>query len=488
MPSFSRNIAAPLVHLCNNWISLAGVMVVTTASVLLLFLLPITLRGEVSHPYIGILIFIALPALFFLGLFLIPMGMWLRRRKERNAGATQSSFPPLNWSNADFRRLVFFIAATTFVNVVISGQVAFGAVNYMDSANFCGLTCHTVMQPEYVSHANSSHARVACASCHIGPGASWFVKSKLSGTAQLFNTALNTYPKPIPTPVENLRPARETCEQCHWPQRFVGDKPIAHINYGEDEQNSSTATVLFMKVGGRAWNGTVGIHGAHLAENATIQYVATDFKRQEMSQVVYTDPSGKQTVYNAAGADVSPAGLAKGQRRTMDCMDCHNRPTHIFQLPGRALDEAMSTGKISPSLPFVKKQALETLTHNYPDGAAATRQIAASLDAFYRDKYPQVYSQNKKDVDGAIAAVQAIYARNIFPEMKITWGTYLNNLGHTDSSGCFRCHDGNHTSASGKTIPNDCDTCHEVKAVEEKNPAILTELGIVPAQAPGPSH
>ena len=172
MPSFSRNVVAPLVHLCNNWISLAGVVVVTTASVFLLFLLPIALRGEVAHPYIGILIFIALPAFFFLGLFLIPLGMWLQRRRERKAGASQSSFPPLNWANTDFRRVTFFVVATTFVNVVISGQVAFGAVNYMDSTNFCGLTCHTVMEPEFVSHANSPHSRVECAACHIGPGAS----------------------------------------------------------------------------------------------------------------------------------------------------------------------------------------------------------------------------------------------------------------------------------------------------------------------------
>ena len=487
MPSFSRNIAGPLIHLCNNFLSLAGVVLVTTATVIMLLLLPMTLRGEVSHPYIGILIFIAIPSVFAAGLILIPLGMWVRNRKERKTGA-QSNFPPINWQNSDFRRIVMFVAVTTFLNLVISSQAAYSAVNFMDSNAFCGRTCHTVMQPEFISHENSAHARVDCAACHIGSGASWFVRSKLAGSAQLFNVTFHTYPTPIPTPVDSLRPARETCEQCHWPQRFAGDQPVAHVNFAEDEQNSSTTTVLFMKVGGHAWNGTTGIHGAHLDDKTTIEYVSTDAKRQEIPQVIYKDASGKTTIYNASGANVSADAMAKGQRRTMDCMDCHNRPTHVFKMPGRALDEAMTSGNISPSLPFIKKQGLEALTQNYPDRATAARKISDTLGAFYRDKYPQVYAQNKKDIDSAIAAVQAIYARNVFPDMKITWGTYLNNLGHTDSTGCFRCHDGNHTSASGKTIPNDCDTCHELKAVEEKNPAILTQLGIVPAQAPSPSN
>ena len=491
MSIFSRDRIAPLIYLANNWISLIGVVVVTTATVFWLFLLPFTLRGEITHPYIGILIFLVMPAIFIFGLVLIPLGIFYHRRRDRTKGSTPPSFPPLNWENRDFRRLVMFVGVTTFLNLVIASQLAYGAVNYMDSTAFCGLTCHRVMQPEYTSHENSSHARVDCAACHIGPGASWFVRSKLSGTAQVFYTLFGTYPRPIPVPVENLRPARETCEQCHWPQRFTGDKVMVHTTYAPDEQNSATTTVLLMKVGGRAWNGTVGIHGAHLAPNTSIEYIATDRDRQTIPQVIYTDAQGKQTVYNDTSAKVSPEALARGQRRTMDCVDCHNRPTHTFQLPDRALDDAMTTGNISPTLPYVKKEALAALKQNYPDRATAAQRIADTLAAFYRDKYPQIYAQNRKQMDNAVAAVQNIYGRNIFPDMKISWGTYPNNLGHMDSPGCFRCHDGNHASAGGKTIPNDCDTCHELKAVDEKNPAILTDLGISPAQAPAdpsPGH
>lgn len=460
-----------------------GVIVVTTATVFWLFLLPFLLRGAVAHPYIGILIFLVLPTAFILGLVLIPLGIAYRRRYDRVKGLTPAYFPPLNWENKDFRRLVSFVVATTAVNLIIASQLAYGAVSYMDSTEFCGLTCHKVMQPEYTSHQNSAHARVDCASCHIGPGASWFVRSKLSGTAQVFYTLLNNYPRPIEAPVDNLRPARETCEQCHWPQRYTRENVIVHTEYMPDEINSATTTVLLMKVGGRAWNGTVGIHGAHLAENTRIEYTALDKQRQKIPQVIYTDASGKQTVYNATDLKVTPEELARGERRTMDCVDCHNRPTHTFQLPDRAVDDAMATGSISPSLPFAKKQAVAALKQDYPDRDTAQRRIAETLDSFYRGSYPQIYTQNRKQVDAAIASVQAIYARNIFPDMKITWGTYVNNLGHMDSPGCFRCHDGTHTSKEGRAIPNDCDTCHELKAVGEKNPAILSDLGIAPAQA-----
>jgi hypothetical protein len=480
MPSFARDRLAPLIHLSNNWISLIGVIVVTTATVFWLFLLPFSLKGEITHPYIGILIFVVLPVAFLSGLVLIPAGIMAYRRR---GGAEGTPFPELNWKNLDFRRLVIFIGVTTILNLIIASQLAYSAVNYMDSTAFCGLTCHKVMIPEYTSHENSSHSRVGCAACHIGPGASWFVKSKLSGTSQLFYTVLNSYPRPIPTPVENLRPARDTCEECHWPQRFTGDKVAVHTTFAEDEQNSATTTVLLMKVGGRAWNGTVGIHGAHMQPNTSIEYVSTDAQRQTIPQVIFTDAGGKQTIYNAADAKLTPDQLARGSHRTMDCVDCHNRPTHTFQLAARALDDAMSTGNISSTLPFVRKQALAALNQEYPDRDTARRRISESIDAFYRGKYPQVYSQERKRIDAAIAAVQEIYARNVFPEMKVTWGTYLNNLGHMDTPGCFRCHDGNHTSAGGKTIPNDCDSCHELKAVDEKNPQILSDLGIVPITA-----
>src|SRR5579872_801756 len=473
MPLFSRDRIAPLVHLSNNWISLTGVVIVTTATVFWLFLLPFTLRGEITHPYIGILVFLLLPALFILGLILIPVGIVLCRRRDRERGQVPASFPPLNWQNTDFRRLAIFVLATTVLNLIITSQFAYGAVNYMDTTTFCGLTCHRVMDPEYTGHRNSPHARVDCVACHIGPGASWFVRSKLSGTGQVFATLFNTYPRPIPTPVQNLRPARETCEVCHWPQRFEFDRLEVIPNYAEDAVNTPTKTVLLMKIGGGG--GTLaGIHGAHVGQNIHIRYAASDAARQTIPWVEYTGASGKATVYAVSGTKTPD----EANLREMDCIDCHNRPSHPFQPADRALNAAMAAGNIPAALPFIKKQALQIVQQSYSSKEDAAQKIPAAIESFYRTNYAGLFLQNRDQVRKAAEGVLAVYNNNVFPDMRITWGTYPDNIGHMDSPGCFRCHDGNHASAGGQTVTQDCGACHNVIAVQEPNPKILMDLGI----------
>lgn len=469
---FSRNVLSPLVHLSNNWISLTGVVVVTTATIFWLFLLAITLRGQVTHPYVGILIFLLLPAVFFSGLALIPVGIFLRRRRERRDPTTPHDFPALTWRNVDFRRLVLFVGMTTLVNIVVAGQVTCGAVNYMDTVTFGGKTCHTIMQPEYTAHQNSPHARVECVACHIGPGASWFVRSKLSGTSQVFATIFDTYPRPIPVPVKNLRPARETCEVCHWPQRFDQDKLVVSSNYADDRGNTLSQTVVLVHVGGRGR----GIHGVHVGPGVHIRYAPSDETRQTILWVEYEDADGHKTAYDVNGGKNQPP--RKAEIREMDCIDCHNRPTHTFQLPDHAIDNAIAGGLISPSLPFVKKQGLAILKTTYTNRAEAAVQIPAALTAFYRDGYPDVYRQQAEPVRQAAQAILDIYDRNVFPAMRISWGPYPDNLGHDDFPGCFRCHDGNHVSAGGLVVTQDCGASHNLLAVQETNPKILTDLGL----------
>jgi hypothetical protein len=473
MPLFSRRYIAPLVYLSNNWISLSGVVVVTTTTVFWLFLLPYMLRGQISHPYIGILIFIVLPTVFFSGLLLIPAGIILRRRRDRRKGLTPASFPPLNWQNRNFRRLVTFIGITTILNLAIASQLSYGAVNYMDSTTFCGLTCHRVMDPEYTGHENSPHARVDCVACHIGPGASWFVRSKLSGTNQVFAVLFNTYPRPIPVPIASLRPARETCEVCHWPQRFEADRLQVLSQYAEDAANTPTKTVLLMKVGGG--NPGAGIHGAHVGRGVHIRYAYSDPSRQTIPWVEYTDANGHSTVYKVPDAKATPEGMTV---REMDCIDCHNRPTHSFELPDRALNEALAAGSIPASLPFIKKQALEIIQRPYASKNEAAQKIPSAIEAFYRGSYPDLYRQHQAQISKAAQGVLAVYNRNVFPNMKVTWGTYPNNIGHNDFPGCFRCHDGNHAAEDGKSVTQDCSACHNLLAVEESNPKILSDLGI----------
>ncbi|MGE5647086.1 MAG: cytochrome c3 family protein [Acidobacteriota bacterium] len=466
---------APVVYLSRNWISRIGVIVVTTAAVLWLFLLPSSLRGEVQHPYIGILAYLILPGFFFLGLALIPLGIVLERRRERRAGVLPDSFKPLALNTPGLRQLAWFIGVTTVANIIIGSQLTYKAVTYMDSVSFCGKTCHTVMQPEYTAYQNSPHSRVECVACHIGPGASWFVQSKLSGLYQVYAVAVNNYPRPIPTPIRNLRPARETCEACHWPQKYGADRLRIIDKYADDENNTLTKTVLLMRISGH--KGQPGIHSAHLGPGIEIHYNPADEKRQTIPRVEYTNAqTGRTTVYTAS--DAKPDSLKNLPRRTMDCMDCHNRPTHTFQLPERAVDEAMSAGEIPASLPFIKKTAVEALNGKYGSQEAAAAAIPAAIQKFYQGTKPDVYASRRADIDRASKGVVAIYNRNVFPAMRVTWGTYPNNLGHNDFPGCFRCHDGTHEAAGGKTIANDCNTCHQTLAMDEPSPKILTELGL----------
>jgi len=445
-------------------------VVVNTATVLWLFLLPTTLAGSVAHPYVGIAAFLALPWLFFLGLALIPLGMAWRRRRERRQGLPPADLPPLDFKNAELRRLLLFVAVTTVVNLGIGAQLSYGAVHYMDSVTFCGQTCHQVMQPEFAAYQNSPHSRVECVACHIGPGASWFVKSKLSGVGQVFAVTFNTYPRPIPTPIRNLRPARETCETCHWPDKFGADRLRVIDKFGEDETNTRTQTVLLMLIGGGGVSR--GIHGVHMAPGVTIEYATADASRQTIPWVQYRNSlAGRTTEYQAA--DAKPEAVRRLDRRQMDCMDCHNRPTHAFELPEGAVDRAMSTGRISASLPFVKKLGVELLRTPYQSQEEGATAITKALEARYGQR---------AETARAAQALVSIYRRNVFPQMKVSWGTYPNNIGHNDFPGCFRCHDDEHSSSDGRKISQDCNSCHRLLAMEEASPKILSELGLTGAQ------
>ncbi len=434
-----------------------GVGLVTTAGISWLFLLPTTFH-EMSNPYLGILTAMLLPAVFFLGLALIPLGIWLRWRGEKAKGSYPTEFPPLTWSSPQLRRLTVFVGTFTVLNLIIGSHTTYSAVSYMDGVTFCGLTCHTVMQPEYTAYQASPHSRVECTKCHIGPGAQWFVKAKISGIRQVFAVALNTYERPIPTPVRNLRPARETCEACHWPQKYGEDKLRTSTVYSDDESNTAKKNVLLLRIG--------VIHSAHLREGVKITYAPSDEKRQVIPWVKYND-----TVYRAP--DYKSDGPGALTTREMDCMDCHNRPAHAFELPERSVDRAMWQRGISSSLPFAKKTSVEVLK-----AAKESAGVPSAFESFYQKNYPAVYSQRREEIRSSATRVQAIFDRNIFPAMGITWGAYPNNLGHNDFPGCFRCHDDAKADTAGKKITQDCNTCHSLLAMEESSPKILTDLGV----------
>ena len=189
----------------------------------------------------------------------------------------------------------------------------------------------------------------------------------------------------------------------------------------------------------------------------------------------YRDDDGRVVEYAVDGA---PADDRGAEWRAMDCMDCHNRPTHAFELPERAVDHALADGRLDPALPWLRKEAVRLLRAEYPDRESADRAIAQGLEGFYRERYPAVYRDRRADVAAAVAALRAIYGRNVFPQMKVGWGTYVNNVGHEDFPGCFRCHDDEHKAADGRVIRQDCEACHAVLALDEKSPKVLQDLGL----------
>jgi nitrate/TMAO reductase-like tetraheme cytochrome c subunit len=474
-----RDWARLLYYLSQNTLSLIGVVLTTSSAITLIgfWMYDFMLPGP-PHPYVGILLFLILPGFFVLGLLLIPIGIGLRRRQLQQIGELPTVYPAIDLKTPMVRNSVLFLGIATILNVMIFGLASYKGVSYMDSKEFCGLSCHTVMAPEYSAYENSPHSRVECVQCHIGPGAGWFVRSKLSGLRQVFAVTFHTYSRPIPSPVKYLRPARDTCEQCHWPQRFSGDKFIVKTGYKDDEKNTPMTTALVMKIGGRASSGSVGIHGRHLDDSSRIHYISTDERRQVIPVVYYTDDKGKIVEYVSTDIKVSKQELEKGEKRAMDCIDCHNRPTHAFELPANAVDLRMSRGLISPELPYIHKKAVELLNANYPDRETARKQIVEGLENYYRTTYPEVYNGKRSLVEQSADNVAKIYLRNIFPEMKVNWGVHLNNLGHNDFPGCFRCHDGSHTSADGQTISNDCTACHNLLAVQEENSKVLKDMGL----------
>jgi len=474
-----KDWARLLYYLSQNMLSLIGVVLTTSTAITLIgfWIYDFMLPGP-PHPYVGILLFLLLPGIFVLGLLLIPVGILLRRRKLRDAGELPHVYPEIDLKISMVQNSFLFIGAATFLNVLVFSFASYKGVSYMDTTTFCGQTCHTVMAPEFSAYQNSPHSRVECVECHIGPGAGWFIRSKISGLRQVIAVTFDSYSRPIPSPVKYLRPARDTCEHCHWPQRFSGNKFILKTNYKDDEKNTPMTTALVMKLGGRTPLGSVGIHGRHLDDGSRIHYISTDERRQVIPVVYYTDDKGKTVEYVSTDIKVSKQELDKGEKRGMDCIDCHNRPTHAFELPANAVDLRMSRGLISPELPYIHKKAVEVLKGEYSDRDSAQKQIVEGIENYYRTSYPGIYASKRALVEQSAENVAKIYLRNIFPDMKMSWGVHPNNLGHNDFPGCFRCHDGSHTSADGQTISNDCTACHNLLAVQEENPKLLTDLGL----------
>jgi hypothetical protein len=464
-------------------IALVGAMLVTVVTPMLLGYMLVDTIWHVKNPYFGGAVYLALGPVFLGGLGMIFVGSFFFRGKREVHLFTLEYLRHYFMEPEMFGRLrrnVFLIVLLTSINFTVFSLFLYRAYHYMESTSFCGQFCHKVMNPEFTAYQNGPHSRVNCVECHIGSGADWFVKSKISGARQLLAVVANTYPRPIATPVHGLRPARDTCERCHRPELFHGDKLVVKNRFLDDEKNTPAHDVLLMKIGsaGDRAQSSHGIHW-HVAPENRISYRSTDHSRMVIPEVRLTTKDGKEVVFRTPDAEklLGSAGEAS-ENREMDCIDCHNRPSHVYLPVEDALDRKLLEGAIPRDLPFIKRQALAAVTVKYPSGEAAKAGIAETLTKWYQQNQAELIKAKPELLAKAIAGTQLAYAQNVFPEMNIGWGTYVNQVGHGQdfNIGCFRCHDDRHKSADGQTISADCNTCHTMLAMDEPNPPILKTL------------
>jgi hypothetical protein len=436
-------------------LAIAGALVTAISAVVFIALVGAALMGVFVNPYAGLVIFVAIPAVLVLGLLVIPIGMWLQRRKVARHPETADDWPIWDFRTPRVRRAALLLIAFTTLSAAIALVAGYSSLHWMESAQFCGQTCHTPMNVQFTAWQAGPHARIVCANCHIGEGARGFVQAKMAGTRQLAHVLTNSVPRPVPAGAQVPFGGHDlTCGRCHQPMKIPGDVVRVKREYGDDEQNAETTTVLLMHVG-RVNSTGRAIHW-HADPTTRVEYASTDSARQTIPYVKVTSPNGQVKEYFAEGTSAPPAGPEA--LHLMSCVDCHNNVGHrIANAPEQAVDAAIAAGEVSRTLPFARREGVRVLKASYASDEEAARKIDEDLR--------RVYSAQGGTIDAAalqraVVALQGAYRRNVFSSMKVTWGTYPDNTGHTTSPGCFRCHDGSLAAKDGSTVNSDCEYCH----------------------------
>jgi len=450
-----------------NPLSLVGSIIASVSALIFVFFLATSWLFEGGGAYSGVIIYIVLPVFLIIGLILIPVGIRRRSRRIRKEGEEGTK----RWILIDLRdpkqwnAIAIFIVATILF-LVLTGIGSYEAFHYTESNEFCGTVCHKVMEPEWTAYQESAHARVTCVECHVGDGAGWYVNSKLSGLYQVYSVAFNKYPQPIETPIKNLRPAQETCEKCHWPEKFYSYRLVNTKNYLADSANTQWNMQLKMKIGSEntALGLQEGIHW-HINPDVHIDYVASDEKREFIPWVRYINKaSGDTIIYNDIYETLEAEALDTLEMRVMDCLDCHNRPSHRFLPPQEFTDELITAGAIPVELPEIKMLAMQIFNHPFTDRDSGSMYIRETVREYYQETYPEMAGEYNALIEQATGGLLKGYSKHFFPYMKANWDAYPVHIGHSEYNGCFRCHNGQHESEEGRVISRDCNLCHAMLA------------------------
>jgi hypothetical protein len=451
-----------------NPISIIGAVLALIATVLIVSFLALEIFTGLENPYIGIFVYFAFPGMLIFGLLLIPAGAWrVRINYRKNPESGIPPLPRLDLNDPNKLKMAIFFVLASVVFVLVVGIATLKGFEFTESTTFCGELCHVVMEPEHTAWKNSPHAKVKCVECHVGPGADWYVKAKISGLRQVWAVLTHSWPTPIHTPIENLRPARGTCEHCHWPEKFYSGRQKIFYHYAPNEENTPREVNMLIKIGGTPKTpNAMGIHW-HIGREVT--FIAGDKKRLSIPYVAVKGADGKITEYMDPSKPLTKDEIAKSEKRLMDCTDCHNKPTHIYHSPSEEMDRHFASNTLDKSLPYLKKVSVDLLEKPYKTTEEAVAAIEVGLKDYYSKNYPDIVAKKGPALAQAIAEVKLIYKRNYFPKMKVSWSTYPNHIGHFYTPGCFRCHDGKHKSPEGRVISKDCKVCHDMLGQTQEN-------------------
>jgi thiosulfate reductase cytochrome b subunit len=453
-----------------NPITLSGALIAILSFFIILFLMVLDFFSTNSNAYLGIITFVVLPAILMFGLILTAWGAIRENRKILRKDSKYRRLPIIDLNNPKHQVATLVFSVTTIVIVVFSIIGSFKAYEYTDSDEFCGKVCHKVMEPEYTAYLDSPHSRVGCVKCHIGSGADWYVRSKLSGMYQVYSVLFEKYSRPIPTPVQNLRPAPQTCEQCHWPNHFYSEKKKSYDFFLPDENNSATKLTMLIKVGGGniKMGNNSGIHwNMNIANEIT--YIPLDEERMIIPWVKSRNiATGKETLYKTIDTTINFSALKRENMRRMDCIDCHNRPSHTYDQPNIAVNFYMAGNLIDKTLPYIKNMSVQALEYSPTSRESSFNEISNYIYSFYNKYYPDIAKSKKQSIDQAVVQLNNLYLRSYFPSMKVNWKKFPDNIGHLYAKGCFRCHDNNHRSEDGRVISKDCNVCHNIIEQEVK--------------------